>query len=258
MKGVANLQDVLAIEAQGQPADLPSTTYEMICRGAAIDPSAPALSYFATADDYANAKHWTYSELLRDITRTANMLSRLGVQRATVVAYVLPNLPETHCVIWGGEAVGIVCAINPMLEGEAIGQLLKASGAAVLVTLAPFPGTDVWQKVKPVLHKVPSLRHVVLVDLAGECSQQHEPVGESRAVTSQIEFHDFATAVARESGEALCTAHQMNADDVSSYFCTGGTTGLPKIAMRRHGNEVANAWSAGRFLGESEIGRAHV
>ncbi|MFM0466781.1 acyl-CoA synthetase [Paraburkholderia strydomiana] len=251
MKGVANLQDVLAIEAQGQPADLPSNTYEMICRGAAIDPSAPALSYFATADDYANAKHWTYSELLRDITRTANMLSRLGVQRGTVVAYVLPNLPETHCVIWGGEAVGIVCAINPMLEGEAIGQLLKASGAAVLVTLAPFPGTDVWQKVKAVLHKVPSLRHVVLVDLAGECSPQHEPVGESRAVASQIEFHDFATAVARESGEALCTAQQMNADDVSSYFCTGGTTGLPKIAMRRHGNEVANAWSAGRFLGES-------
>ncbi|MDR7006310.1 acyl-CoA synthetase [Paraburkholderia strydomiana] len=251
MKGVANLQDVLAIEAQGQPADLPSNTYEMICRGAAIDPSAPALSYFATADDYANAKHWTYSELLRDITRTANMLSRLGVQRGTVVAYVLPNLPETHCVIWGGEAVGIVCAINPMLESEAIGQLLKASGAAVLVTLAPFPGTDVWQKVKAVLHKVPSLRHVVLVDLAGECSPQHEPVGESRAVASQIEFHDFATAVARESGEALCTAEQMNADDVSSYFCTGGTTGLPKIAMRRHGNEVANAWSAGWFLGES-------
>lgn len=267
MKGVANLQDVLAIEAQGQPADLPSNTYEMICRGAAIDPSSPALSYFATADDYPNAKHWTYSELLRDITRTANMLSRLGVQRGTVVAYVLPNLPETHCVIWGGEAVGIVCAINPMLEGEAIGQLLKASGAAVLVTLAPFPGTDVWQKVQPVLNKVPSLKHVVLVDLAGEarsdraapaqtvrageCSPQHEPVGESRAVASQIEFHDFATAVARESGEALCTAQRMNPDDVSSYFCTGGTTGLPKIAMRRHGNEVANAWSAGRFLGES-------
>ncbi|WP_027775248.1 acyl-CoA synthetase [Paraburkholderia caledonica] len=267
MKGVANLQDVLAIEAQGQPADLPSNTYEMICRGAAIDPSAPALSYFATADDYANAKHWTYSELLRDITRTANMLSRLGVQRGTVVAYVLPNLPETHCVIWGGEAVGIVCAINPMLEGEAICQLLKSSGAAVLVTLAPFPGTDVWQKVQPVLNKVPSLKHVVLVDLAGEarsdraapaqtgrageCSPQHEPVGESRAVASQIEFHDFATAVARESGEALCTAQRMNPDDVSSYFCTGGTTGLPKIAMRRHGNEVANAWSAGRFLGES-------
>lgn len=267
MKAVANEQDVLAIESQGQPADLPSSTYEMICRGAAIDPSAPALSFFATADDYASPERWTYSELVRDITRTANMLSRLGVQRDTVVAYVLPNLPETHFVVWGGEAVGIVCAINPLLEGDAIGELLNASGATVLVTLAPFPGTDLWPKVQAVLHKVASLEHLVLINLAdhapdeqrfaarmlqrGECSRLHGEEGVRGAVPAQISIHDFAEAIAREPGVALTASHPMNRNDVSSWFCTGGTTGLPKIAMRRHGNEVANAWSAGQFLGES-------
>ncbi|CAB3975392.1 AMP-binding protein [Burkholderia cenocepacia] len=267
MKGVANEQDVLAIESQGQPADIPSSTYEMICRGAAIDPSAPALSFFATTDDYANPERWTYSELVRDITRTANMLSRLGVQGDTVVAYVLPNLPETHFVIWGGEAVGVVCAINPLLESDAIGELLNASGASVIVTLAPYPGTDLWSKVQAVLHKVTSLKHVVLVNLAdhapdeqrfaarmlqrGECSRLHGEEGVRGAVPSQIAIHDFGEAIAREPGVELCTPHRRNSDDVSSYFCTGGTTGLPKIAMRRHGNEVANAWNAGRFLGES-------
>jgi len=267
MNGVANEQDVLAIESQEQPADMPSSTYEMICRGAAINPSAPALSFFATADDYANPERWTYSELVRDITRTANMLSRLGVQRDTVVAYVLPNLPETHFVIWGGEAVGIVCAINPLLESDAIGELLNASGASVIVTLAPYPGTDLWPKVQAVLHKVASLEHVVLINLAdhapdeqrfaarmlqrGECSRLHGEEGVRGAVPSLISIHDFGEAVAREPGMELCTPHRRNRDDVSSYFCTGGTTGLPKIAMRRHGNEVANAWSAGRFLGES-------
>jgi fatty-acyl-CoA synthase len=267
MKAVANEQDVLAIESQGQPADLPSSTYEMICRGAAINPSAPALSFFATTDDYASPERWTYSELVRDITRTANMLSRLGVRRDTVVAYVLPNLPETHFVVWGGEAVGIVCAINPLLEGDATGELLNASGASVLVTLAPYPGTDLWPKVQAVLHKVASLKHLVLINLAdhapgeqrfaarmlqrGECSRLHGEEGVRGAVPSQISIHDFGEAIAREPGVALSTPHQMNRDDVSSYFCTGGTTGLPKIAMRRHGNEVANAWSAGQFLGES-------
>ncbi|MBV8628390.1 MAG: acyl-CoA synthetase [Paraburkholderia sp.] len=267
MKAVANEQDVLAIESQGQPADLPSSTYEMICRGAAIDPSAPALSFFATADDYANPERWTYSELVRDITRTANMLSRLGVQRDTVVAYVLPNLPETHFVVWGGEAVGIVCAINPLLEGDAIGELLNASGASVLVTLAPYPGTDLWPKVQAVLHKVASLKHLVLINLAdhapgeqrfaarmlqrGECSRLHGEEGVRGAVSAQIGIHDFAEAIAREPGVALTAPQPVNRDDVSSWFCTGGTTGLPKIAMRRHGNEVANAWSAGQFLGES-------
>ncbi|MCP3705666.1 acyl-CoA synthetase [Paraburkholderia sp. CNPSo 3274] len=268
MKGVANEQDVLAIESQGQqPADLPSSTYELICQGAAINPSAPALSFFATTDDYATPERWTYSELVRDITRTANMLSRLGVQRDTVVAYVLPNLPETHFVIWGGEAVGVVCAINPLLESDAIGELLNASGASVLVTLAPYPGADLWPKVQAVLPKVASLKHVVLINLAdhvpgeqrfaarmlqrGECSRLHGEEGVRGAVPSQISIHDFGEAVAREPGIALSTPHRMNRDDVSSYFCTGGTTGLPKIAMRRHGNEVANAWSAGEFLGAS-------
>ncbi|MCP3725045.1 acyl-CoA synthetase [Paraburkholderia sp. CNPSo 3272] len=268
MKGVANEQDVLAIESQGQqPADLPSSTYELICRGAAINPSAPALSFFATTNDYATPERWTYSELVRDITRTANMLSRLGVQRDTVVAYVLPNLPETHFVIWGGEAVGVVCAINPLLESDAIGELLNASGASVIVTLAPYPGTDLWPKVQAVLHKIASLEHVVLVNLAdhapgeqrfaarmlqrGECSRLHGEEGVRGAVPSQISIHDFGEAVAREPGIALSTPQRTNRHDVSSYFCTGGTTGLPKIAMRRHGNEVANAWSAGEFLGES-------
>ncbi|KXU83885.1 acyl-CoA synthetase [Paraburkholderia monticola] len=268
MKGVANIQDVRAMEAHGQPADLPTNTYEMICRGAAIDPSAPALSFFATVDDYyANPECWTYAELLRDITRTANMFSRLGVQRGSVVAYVLPNLPETHFVIWGAEAVGIVCAINPLLEAAAIGELLNASGATVLVTLAPFPGTDLWQKVNSILDDIPSLKHVVLVDLAEhvtgerratafnrqrvECPRPLDGGDVPRDIPARLVVHDFNAAIAYESSTSLTARYQMKADDVSSFFCTGGTTGLPKIAMRRHGNEVANAWSAGQFFGDS-------
>jgi fatty-acyl-CoA synthase len=256
MKAVASMDDVLAIELQGLPANLPSSTYEMICRGAAINPSAPALSFFATADDYRNAERWTYSELVHDITRTANMFARLGVQHDSVIAYVLPNLPETHFAIWGGEAAGIVCAVNPLLEAEAIGELLNASGASVLVTLAPFAGTDLWQKVQAVLHKGSTLHDLVLVNLADRMP------GEERfavrmlqrlrsAVPSQIHIHDFSTAIASESGLALNVSRWITPDDVSSCFCTGGTTGLPKVAMRRHGNEVANAWNAGQFFGES-------
>ncbi|MGF6959592.1 acyl-CoA synthetase [Paraburkholderia youngii] len=267
MKDAAKGQDVLAIEAPGQLPELPSSTHEMICRGAAINPSAPALSFFRTADDYASPECWTYSDLLRDITRTANMFSRLGVERDTVIAYVLPNLPETHFVIWGGEAVGIVCAINPLLESEAIGELLKASGASVLVTLAPFPGTDLWQKVQAVLHHVPAIKDLLLVNLAdripgekglaarilqrGESASLHGKGGVRSAVPAQIRIHDFGTAIANESGISLDDSPSARIDDISSCFCTGGTTGLPKIAMRRHRNEVANAWNAGRFLGES-------
>lgn len=265
MNAIATEADVVGIETKGPPADLPASTYEMICRGAAIDPSAPALSFFLRTGDHRKPLRWTYAELVRDITRTANLFAGLGVGHDSVIAYVLPNLPETHFVIWGGEAAGIVCAINPLLEGEAIASLLNAAGAKVLVTLAPFPGADLWPKIQAVLQHVPSLRHLVLVDLANhvrgwrriaarvmqrrESVRLHGRGGVRGAVPVHIDVHDFARAIAREPGVGLVSRRRFEVDDFSSYFCTGGTTGLPKIAMRRHRNEVANAWSVGQIFG---------
>jgi fatty-acyl-CoA synthase len=266
MKGIASQSDVLALETRGLPPDLPSSTYEMILRGAASNPSAPALSFFLSTADHREPERWTYSELVQEITRTANMFFRLGIRADSVVAYLLPNLPETHFVIWGGEAAGIVFAINPLLEKTAIADQLNAAGAKVLVTLAPFPGTDLWPKVQAVLPHVPSLQHVIRVDLANHVRGPKQlaargpqlqegwslRVGETaNDIPSHIEVHDFRRAVALESADVLNSGRQFNPLDLSSYFCTGGTTGSSKIAMRRHGNEVANAWSAGEFLGDS-------
>jgi acyl-CoA synthetase (AMP-forming)/AMP-acid ligase II len=44
---------------------------------------------------------------------------------------------------------------------------------------------------------------------------------------------------------------------VSSYFCTGGTTGAPKIAVRTHGNEIFDAWAAAQVFGEREEPRTY-
>jgi fatty-acyl-CoA synthase len=266
MKGIANQTDVLAIEVQEHLAALPASTYDMICNGAAIDPCAPALSFFLRAAEHHKAEQWTYRELVRDITRTANLFSRLGGRDGSVIAYILPNLPETHFVIWGGEAAGIVCAINPLLEAAAIADVLNASGAEIVVTLAPFPGTDLWTKVHGILDQVPSLRHLVLVNLADrvqgpkrwmarllqrrECRRLYGRSRLPRTLPSGVKVHDFGRAMAGESGVALDRKRRIGPAAVSSFFCTGGTTGLPKIAVRRHANEVANAWSVGKFFGD--------
>ncbi len=248
MSGIATWSDVLAIEAPGMPRDLPPSTYEMLRRGAAIDPSAPALSFFLHADRYETTEQWSYRELLRDVTRTANMFTTLGVHGDSVVAYVLPNLPETHFVIWGAEAAGIAFAVNPLLDAKAIANLLNAANAKVLVTMAPFTGFDLWSKMEDVLEAAHSLEHIVLVDIAHYVAT---PKGAVPRVPRRIAVHDFADAIGREPSHSLKSRRQFRATDLSSYFCTGGTTGAPKIAMRRHANEVANAWSAALFLGDS-------
>ena len=165
MNGIAGMPDVLAIERDAPT--LPDSTYEMIGHAAAAHADAPALSFFLRAQDHDRPMTWDYATLFARITATANFFHGLGIGKDDVIAFVLPNLPETHLTIWGGQAAGIVFAINPMLEPAAIGELLRAGGAKVLVTLAPFPGTDLWPKLQPVVAEVPGLRHLVLVDLAG-------------------------------------------------------------------------------------------
>lgn len=265
MSGFSSLQDVEAVEGQGLPPDLPQSTYEMIRRGASVNPEAPALSFFLSVNDHRTPQTWSYAALLERITQTANFFDSIGVKKDSVIAFVLPNLPETHFVIWGGQAAGIVAAFNPLLEGPALAELLNAAGASVLVTLAPFPGTDTWVKLQPHLPAIKSLRHLVLVNLAdrvhaaAQCAVQIQknealrllgPQGVHGAVPVSVRIHDFNSAIQAQRGDGLNSRRHIAAQDASSYFCTGGTTGLPKIAMRTHGNEVANAWSTAQVLGE--------
>jgi len=264
MEAVATLADVEAAEADA-PRDLPASTYELIKRGASIDPDAPALSFFLTADEHRKPETWTYRELVGRITQSANFFHRLGARKETVIAFVLPNLPETHFVIWGGQAAGVVVALNPLLEGAALGALLEAAGAEIVVTLAPFPGTDLWEKLQPALARLPSLKDVVLVSLADrvrglkalaarmmewrEVHRQHGVLGIRGALPPRVRVHDFNSSIRREEPKRLVSGRRFSASDASSWFCTGGTTGLPKLAMRTHGNEVFNAWSTAQLMG---------
>lgn len=247
MTGIASIADVLALEA-AHAGLLPNSTYEMIGTAARAHPDAPALSFFLRVEDHAQPEVWNYGTLFARITATANFLHELGVGADDVVAFVLPNLPQTHLAVWGGQAAGITFAINPMLEPTAIADLLAAGEAKVLITLAPVPGMDMWSKLQPLLGRVRSLEHVVLVDLApastrttgGAANESHE----------HFRVHDFAEGLARQPVDHLVSGRVIRPGDRSSYFCTGGTTGAPKIAMRTHANEVANAWSVGQFLGD--------
>jgi len=248
MNGIAGIADVETIERR--PPTLPASTYEMIGLAAKAHADAPALSFFLRAQDHDRPLSWDYATLFAGITSSANFFHELGIAKDDVIAFVLPNLPQTHLTIWGGQAAGIVFAINPLLEPAAIGELLKAGGAKVLVTLAPSSASDLWQKLQPVIGSVPGLRHLVLVDLAGHLPGATPADLPARVElgADRIEVHGFSAGIRRQPSDRLLSGRVIEPGDISSYFCTGGTTGTPKIAMRRHANEVANAWSVGQLL----------
>ncbi|MEK1840464.1 MAG: AMP-binding protein, partial [Pseudomonas sp.] len=142
---VQTLSDIESLEQVPlSERGLASSTYEALRQAARCSPQAPALSFFADAADFKRTYKWNYSQLFADITRAANAFHDLGIKPGEVLAFILPNLPETHFTIWGGEAAGIVMAINPLLEAKQIAGLLDAAKASVVVTLAPTAGSDLW------------------------------------------------------------------------------------------------------------------
>lgn len=135
--GIGSLDDVRRLEdAVPDPLAEVNRTYELLAGGARRAPDAPAVSFFLEATDYARPFTWTHSEWFVRITQTANLLRRLGLGRRDVVAFVLPNLPETHWIIWGGEAAGAVFAMNPLLERGMLRELMIAVRPKLLVMVA--------------------------------------------------------------------------------------------------------------------------
>jgi acyl-CoA synthetase (AMP-forming)/AMP-acid ligase II len=253
--GIASLADVRALElAQPSPLASHRSTYDLLARGAAVAPDAPALSFFVRPEDHERPSVWTHREWFSRISQAARLFRRLGMQRGDCVALVLPNLPETHWALWGAEAAGIAFPINAWLEPPMIAELLRASGARWVVTLAPEPGMDLWDKVARALESVPQVEAVLAVQ-----ARRHVPGAENALAPlpprcGQVATLDFTREVERCEAEPLDEANRPGLDDVASYFCTGGTTGAPKIAVRTHRTEVANALQLAAVLGADLLG----
>jgi fatty-acyl-CoA synthase len=202
-------------------------TYDLLKKGAAINPEATAISFFLAGDTYDQPMQVTYRDLMANITKTANLFHDLGVGPADVISYLLPNLPQTHYVLWGGEAAGIVNPINPLLEPATIAEICQAAGTKVLVALADFPGSDIWQKVDAIRNDLPNLKAIIRV---------MGPSAEKEGI------YGYDEVVGRYDGEKLNSNRRIDPQDMASIYHTGGTTGTPKLAPHTHFNEAAMAY----------------
>lgn len=268
--GVKNLADIEAFEKELQLESLgANNTYDLLKESAQKFGDSPALSLMLQANNPKQLQTFSYKQLFERTTQTANLFHRLGAKKDTVIALILPNLAQTHFCLWGGEAAGVVMPINPLLEPQAIAGLLKQAKAKILVTLAPFPKATVWQTIAQALPELPDLEHVVTINIAHQVSgikgkiarliQKKEEFslygfgGIKSCIPKHITYHQYDNLVNLENHQSLNSQRIISPEDYSSFFCTGGTTGLPKIAMRTHSNEMANCQQILAMFGEQAV-----
>ncbi|MEM9551438.1 MAG: acyl-CoA synthetase [Pseudomonadota bacterium] len=250
--GFAGIEDRTAIENEMpyDTRDLPVTLYQMLTNTVRKFPRHNAVSYQILSGAKDKAETLTWTELHDKVVQTANMFRALGIGENDVVAYVLPNCHETIFTLLGGSIAGIANPINPLLEPEQIGSILRETNAKVVVTLKPFPKTDVAQKTAEAVRHAPNVHTVLEVDLNRYLTPPKSwivPLIRPKLQgTLHADYKDFGAEMAKHP--KTLAFEDSKGDRVACYFHTGGTTGMPKVAQHKYSGLVYNAWIADTLL----------
>ncbi|PWJ21366.1 acyl-CoA synthetase [Jannaschia seohaensis] len=248
-----NRQDILDIQAAEpwenvQPA---KTVYELLSKTAAKHGDRPAVSYQLFSGPTDPAETLTWSQFKGKVTQAANLFRKLGVQEGDSVAYVLPNAMESATVLMGGAVAGIVNPINPLLDAEQIGSILRETNAKVVVTLRAFPKTDVAQKVAKAVELAPNVQTVLEVDLHRYLTGLKKfivpLIRPKLEIRHKARVLSWSAEVAKQRADAL-DFPDATEDRVAAYFHTGGTTGMPKVAQHTYSGMIYNGWIGHRLL----------
>lgn len=252
----AGIDDRNAIEAEGPWAerDVAKTLYGMLSETAGKFPNHNAVSYQIFSGPKDKAETFSWKQLHAKTTQAANLFRSLGIGPTDVVAYVLPNCNETTLALLGGATAGISNPINPLLDPEQIGSILRETGASVVVTLRPFPKTDVAEKTAEAVKLAPGVHTVLEVDLVRYLTPPKSwivplirPKGKAG---NQAKYLNFNAELAKQN--TTLDFEDVQEDRVACYFHTGGTTGMPKVAQHCYSGMIYNGWLGHRLLFSEE------
>ncbi len=175
----------------------------------------------------------TFGELDSQTDRLAAALLDLGLQPADRVIFQMGNNIETALAVLACFKAGIVpvCAIPQYREVE-IGQLARLSEARGYMVQSDTAGSFDMVPFAQEMAATHGISHLLF-------SGSRAPEG-SVTIAALIASQDEASA--RKRLEQV----QLSPEDVLSFQLSGGTTGVPKIIPRFHGEYLSHATFAAR------------
>ena len=251
MARIATLADKVAVEREmpWEQRLAARSLYEQLTTTASRFPDRPAISFQLRSGPRDKRLTLTWAETRAQVTQAANLFRRLGIGPTDTVAYLLPNAVETAVVLLAGATAGVVAPVNPLLSVEHMAEILRECGARAVVTLKPFPKTDLAQKVADAVALAPAVETVLEVDLARGLAPPLAwivPLIRPKLVARhRARVLDLAREMAKENAAALDFTETLD-DRVCTAFHTGGTTGMPKVARHRARGILYNGW-CGQF-----------
>lgn len=223
---IRDAADVAALAGADYDGAVPvQSTYGLLRRSAALHGERRALVYLPDGTAADEPEILSFAGLLEAVNRAANLFRSLGVGRDDTVALLLPPMPETVVAFLAAQAAGRVMPLNYMLSAEHIAELISHAGASVVVAHGPDPAFPIWDKVPAIRRLVARPLHVLRV------GAEDGP-------------DSFSTLSAAQPAEPSFEI-DVDRDAIAACFHTGGSTGVPKLVLHSHRNQVHVAWFAG-------------
>jgi acetyl-CoA synthetase len=187
----------------------------------------------------------TYFELHREVSRAANALRALGVQRGDRVAIYLPMIPEAAVAMLACARIGAVHSV--VFGGFSAESLRDRINDAEAVCLITADGGYRRGQVVPLkrfadeaLEQCPSIRHCLVVHRGGGAIDATQcPMTEGR---------DRWWHRAIEDQPGHCEPERMEAEDLLFILYTSGTTGKPKGIVHTTGGYLTQCVATTKYV----------
>lgn len=233
----------------GWPAHVPKnlefpriTLYQLLAQRAAETPESPVLWFLGT--------FMSYRKLLGHVDAFASGLKDLGIKKGDTVALAMPSCFQYPIAFYACSKLGaVVTGVNPISKSAEILHQLDSTGARILIVLdaicEPLFGP---LRTSHPFDEIICTNLVDLVDMPPENKTMGKQAGmipSGPVPDKAIQFLDLLAT------EPSPISEDVSTDDVATYVLTGGTTGVPKVAVLTHFNCVSSAVSVACWLWDS-------
>jgi len=170
----------------------------------------------------------TYSDLLGEVERFANVLLGLGLSKGDRVAIYMPMIPELPIAMLACTRIGVVhSVIFGGFSPDAITDRCEDADARLVITADAGYRRGAPSALKPNVDAAltagaPSVEHVVVVDRCGTDPEMAEG--------RDLWWHDLMAEAAPH-----CPPESMDSEDLLYLLYTSGTTAKPKGIMHTTG-----------------------
>ena len=184
-------------------------------------------------DDPSNSQKITYKELLQQVSKTANALKEIGVQKGDRVTIYLTMIPELAYVMLACARIGAIHSIifGGFSADSIAGRILDCKSNFVVTADEGLRGgksIPLKETVDKALLQCPNVKKCLIVKKTGK---------KINLVNGRDEYLD---KILKTIGD-FCQPEEMNAEDPLFILYTSGSTGKPKGVLHTSGGYLVYA-----------------